>query len=480
MLGRRLPPPTDLVIALKDLPPPPANPFYERLNRLLDEAGFEPFVEDLCRPYYTEGFGRPGVPPGVYFRMLFFGYFEGLGSQRAIAWHCADGRSAQAFLGLPPHKATPDHSSLSKIRQRLPDCVHEQVFVFVLKLAEDQGLLPGKTVGVDSTLLEANAAMKTITRRDSGDDWKEYLRKLAAEAGLDNPSDEDLRRFDRQRKDKKVSNKDWTSPSDPDSKIAKMKDGTTHLAYKAEHVVDLQTELILAAPVYPADQPDSATLLESVIAAQVNLMEAESGLPLEALAAQPEAAISELTALEEAVTDKGYHKAETLVDCEAAGVRTYVPEKQLPQDRVWTDKPPAWEHAYRNNRRRVGGNRSKRLQKLRSEKVERSFAHVCETGGGRRSWLRGLLKVGKRYLMQVAGHNLGIVMRWVFGKGTPRSLQGLRAAVVAWILGGKGTRARRVQSWSAILGWEICGTRSDRSYFATLHVAEYVTFSTGC
>ena len=188
MLGRRLPPPMDLVIALKDLPPPPANPFYDRLNTLLDEAGFEPFVEDLCRPYYAEGFGRPGVPPGVYFRMLLFGYFEGLSSQRAITWRCADGRSAQAFLGLPPHKATPDHSSLTKIRQRLPDRVHEQVFVFVLKLAEDQGLLPGKTVGVDSTLLEANASLKTIVRRDSGDDWKEYLRKLAAEAGLDNPS----------------------------------------------------------------------------------------------------------------------------------------------------------------------------------------------------------------------------------------------------------------------------------------------------
>ena len=285
---------------------------------MLDEAGFEPFVEELCRPYYADGFGRPGVPPGVYFRMLFFGYFEGLASQRAIAWRCADSRSAQAFLGLPPHKATPDHSSLTKIRQRLPDRVHEQVFVFVLKLAEDNGLLPGKTVGVDSTMLEANAAMKTIVRRDSGDDWKSYLRKLAAEAGIDDPTDEELRRFDRQRPDKKVSNEEWVSPSDPDSRIAKMKDGTTHLAYKAEHVVDLQTELVLAAAVYPADQPDSATLLESVVAAQVNLMEAESGLSLAELAAQPEGAVAELTVIEEAAADKGYHKAETLADCAAA------------------------------------------------------------------------------------------------------------------------------------------------------------------
>lgn len=454
MLGRRLPPPADLVIALKDLPPPPANPFYQRLNALLDGAGFEPFVEDLCRPYYADHFGRPGIPPGVYFRMLFFGYFEGLDSQRAIAWRCADSRSVQAFLGLPPHRPTPDHSSLSKIRLRLPDTVHEQVFVFVLKLAENKGLLPGKTAGVDSTLLEANASMKTIVRRDSGDDWKGYLRKLAVEAGLDNPTDEELRRFDRQRKDKKVSNEDWTSPSDPDSRIAKMKDGTTHLAYKAEHVVDLATELILAAPVYPADQPDSATLIQSVVTAQVNLLEAESGRSLEELAAQPEATVAELTALEEAVTDKGYHKAETLADCAALGVRSYTPEKQQKQERVWTDKPPQWQRAYRNNRRRVAGSRSKRLQKLRSEKVERTFAHVCESGGGRRSWLRGLLKVGTSYLMRVAGHNLGVIMRWVFGKGTPRSLQGLRAAVVARIGCWIGTLARMGPSWSGTLGWE--------------------------
>lgn len=480
MLGRRLPPPPDLVIALKDLPPPPANPFYTRLNTLLDEARFEPFVEELCRPYYAEDFGRPGVPPGVYFRMLFFGYFEGLDAQRAIAWRCADSRSAQAFLGLPPHKATPEHSSLTKIRQRLPDSVHEQVFVFVLKLAEDKGLIPGKTVGVDSTFLEANAALKTIVRRDNGDDWKAYLRKLAAEAGIDNPTDEDLRRFDRQRKDKKVPNEEWMSPSDPDGKIARMKDGTTHLAYKAEHVVDLHTELIVAAPVYPADQPDSATLLESVVAAQANLMEAESGLSVEERAAQPEAVVAARTTVEEAVADKGYHKAETLADCEAAGLRTYIPEKRRKGHRVWTDKPPAWERAYRNNRRRVSGSRSKRLQKLRSEKVERSFAHVCETGGGRRSWLRGLLKVGVRYLMQVAGHNLGIIMRWVFSKGTPRSLQGLRAAVVVWMRGGMGTRACIQRSLSAMLAWEGREKLPDCRYFATFHVAEKLTFSTGC
>jgi IS5 family transposase len=378
-------------------------------------AAFDPFVEDLCRPYYADGIGRPGLPPGVYFRMLFVGYFEGLDAQRAIAWRCADSRSLQSFLGQALDKATPDHSSLTKVRQRLPEVVHEQVFEFVLKLADLKGLLKGKTVGVDATLLEANAAMKTIVRRDNGDDWKTYLRKLAAEAGIEDPTDAELRRFDRQRRDKKVSNEDWVSPTDPDSRIARMKDGTTHLAYKAEHVVDLASDLVLAAPVYPADQTDSDTLLPSVATAQVHL-----------LRAQTEAVI------EEAAADKGYHKAETLADCATVGVRTYIPELQRKQERVWTAKPAHWQRAYRNNRRRVRGARSKRLQKLRSEKVERTFAHVCETGGGRRSWLRGLIDVGKRYLMQVAGHNLGIIMRRVCGKGTPRSFQGAGAAVLAW------------------------------------------------
>jgi hypothetical protein len=401
-------------VATADLPPARAHPFYQRLNRLLDEVGFDPFVENVCGPYYADRIGRPGIPPGVYFRMLFVGYFEGLDSQRGIAWRCGDSRALQAFLGYLPHEATPEHSSLTKVRQRLPEVVHEEVFAWVLHLADAKGLLHGKTVSVDSTFLEANAAMKTIRRRDSGDDWKAYLRKLAAAAGIESPSDEDLRRFDKTRQGKKVSNAEWVSSSDPDSRITKMKDGTTHLAYKAEHVVDLGSNLVLAAEVYPADQADSATVLPSVASAQLNLLRADSD-----------------AVIEEAVADKGYHKAETLAACAAAGVRTYIPEQQRPQERVWTDKPASWETAYRSNRRRVHGARSKRLQKKRSEYVERTFAHVCESGGARRSWLRGLIRVSKRYLMQVAGHNLGIIMRRLFGSGTPRSLQGACAALAA-------------------------------------------------
>ena len=415
VMGRQSDRQPEFWLATQDLPPAPGHPFYQRLNALLNDAGFDRYVENLCRPYYAEKAGRPSIPPGVYFRMLFVGYFEGLDSQRGIAWRCHDSRSLQTFLGFLPTETTPDHSSLTVIRQRLPEVVHEEVFALVLKLAEHKGLVGSKTTAVDATLLEANAAMKTLVRRDSGDDYKAYLRKLAAEAGLEEPTDEELRRFDKKRKGKKMANEEWVSPTDPDSRIAKMKDGTTHLAYKAEHVVDLKTNMVLSAEIYPAPEPDAATMQHSLLTAQLNLLRADSDQDIE-----------------EMVADKGYHKAELLADCAAVGIRTYIPEPHLPRRR-WLDKPPEQEQAYRANRRRARGRRGKRLQKRRSEFVERTFAHVCETGGARRSWLRGLVRVSKRYLMQVAAHNLGIIMRKVFGVGTPRSLQGACAALGAWI-----------------------------------------------
>src|SRR5262245_51478784 len=273
-LGKRTPKQPALWLATTDLPPAPGHPFYQKLNQLLEEAGFDPFVEDLCRPFYADGVGRPGIPPGVYFRMLFVGYFEGLDSQRGIAWRCADSRSLQAFLGYLPDDPTPDHSSLTKVRQRLPEVVHEEVFAFVLRLADAKGLLQGQTVAVDATTLEANAALKGIRRRDTGDDWKAYLRRLAAEAG--STAEAGSRRCEKGRKGRKASNAGWASPPEPDSRIDKMKGGTTHLAYKAEHVVDLGSNMVLAAEVYPADRADSATLLDSLRSAQVNLIRAGS------------------------------------------------------------------------------------------------------------------------------------------------------------------------------------------------------------
>jgi transposase len=393
----------DLWVATTLLPRSPGHPFYLHLNQLLREAEFDRFVEGLCEPYYA-AWGRPSIPPGVYFRMLFVGYFEGIDSQRGISWRCKDSLSLREFLGASLSDTTPDHSSLTNTRQRLPFEVHEKVFVFVLSIADDKGLLKGKSIAVDATMLEANAAMKSIVRRESGEDWKAYLKRLAKEEGADDDNDDDLRRFDKKRKKKKVSNKDWKSPADPDAKIARMKDGTTHLAYKAEHAVDLASELIIAAEILPATTADPASLLPTITKAQQNLLEVNG------------------ETIVEVVADRGYHKNETLADCREAGLRTYVCEPKLNANRTWTDKPEEWEIAYRANRRRVRAAHSKALQRKRSELAERGFAHVCETGRGRRSWIRGLVEVGKRYLIQVAGRNLGIIMRKLFGVGTPRGL----------------------------------------------------------
>lgn len=406
----------ELWIATGALASVPKHVFYDKLNELLDEAGFDRFVEELCEPFYAER-GRDSIPPGRYFRMLFVGYFEELDSQRGIAWRCADSLSLRNFLFLEASQESPDHSSLTRIRERLPLFVHEQVFAFVLEIARQKKLLRGTQVGVDSTTLEANAAMKSIVRRDSGEDWREYLLALAEAEGVEINNDEDLRRFDKNRKKqgkKKVSNAEWVSPVDEDSRIVKMKDGRTHLGYKAEHVVDLVSEYILSADVVHGTDSDSQTLASSLVQAQTNLVRAGS-----------EAEIKEVAA------DKGYHANQTLVDCDALGVRTYIPERET-GPRRWTDKPAETEAAFRNNRRRVRRDKGKRLQRIRSELLERSFAHVCETGGARRTWLRGLEKINKRYQIHTAARNLGLLMRDLFGIGKPRVLQdGLEALEAA-------------------------------------------------
>ena len=397
----------EMFVMAEHLPKAPGHVFFRKLNAVLREAGFDRWVEDLCQPYYAQTQGRPGIPPGTYFRMLLIGYFEGIGSQRGIAWRCSDSLSLRDFLAIPLTEDSPDHSTLSVVRDRLPLEVHQAVFTWVLQLLDAKKLVKGKTVGVDSTTLEANAAMKSIVRRETGDDYETYVKQLMAKEGIENPSSDEVRRFDHKRKDKKVSNDEWVSETDPEACIAKMKDGTTHLAYKAEHVVDLETNAILAATIYAADHGDSQTLEDSINHAQTNLNEAET-----------EAEIKDVAA------DKGYHATEQLTAiAEHTAYRTYIPEPELKHERRWTDKPPEQKAAVYANRRRVRGERGKQIQRQRSEYVERTFAHVCETGGARRTWLRGLEKVQKRYLLAAAAHNIGVLMRKLFQMGTPRGLQ---------------------------------------------------------
>jgi transposase len=408
---------TELWVPTTDLPVAPSHPFYRRLNEILRAGEFDAFVERSCQPFYAARMGRPGLPPGVYFRLLLLGYFEGLDSERGIAWRAADSLALRDFLGLALHEAPPDHSTISRTRRLIDLETHRAVFVWVLEALAATKLLKGTTLGLDGTTLEANAALRSIVRRDTGEGYQEFLTTLAKASGIGTPTRADLARIDRRRK-KKGSNDDWTHPQDPDAKITKMKDGRTHLAHKAEHAVDLDTGAVVAVTVQDADDGDTSTMQATLIAAAEHL---EAVLPAEDV-------------LRELVTDKGFHSNDRLVDLAVIGVRTYISEPDRGRRR-WRKKPEARAAVYAN-RRRIRGSRGLRLLRRRGEYLERSFAHTYETGGMRRTHLRGHANILKRLLVHVSGFNLGLLMRTLVGVGTPRGLQGRFAALIAtlWAL----------------------------------------------
>jgi transposase len=401
-------------VATQDLPRSAAHPFYARLNQILGQQDFDSFVEGLCARFYADD-GRPGLPPGRYFRLLLIGYFEGLDAERAIAWRAADSFALREFLGLVLPEAPPDHSTISRTRRLIDLETHEAVFTWMLQRLADAGLVKGKTVGIDATTLEANAALRSIVRRDTGESYQDFLTKLAQASGIETPTRADLARIDRKRK-KKGSNDDWTHPHDPDAKITKMKDGRTHLAHKAEHAVDLETGAIVGVTVQDADDGDAETSIETLIAAAEHI----------------EIVLPDGDGLQEVVGDKGYHSNQSLIDLEAVGARSYISEPDRGQ-RNWKNKPDAQAAVYRN-RRRIRGPRGLRLLRLRGERLERPFAHLYETGGMRRVYLRGHTNILKRLLIHTGGFNLGLLMRQLIGVGTPRGLQGRLLAVVATLL----------------------------------------------
>jgi transposase len=407
-MGKRKSEQAPMWIPATDLPVSPGHPFYARLNAILDEAGFDRFAEEQCRQFYAPVMGRPSLPPGRYFRLLLLGYFEGLDSERGIAWRAADSLAVRSFVRLGLDAPAPDHSTISRTRRLIDVETHRAVFTWVQERLVAAGLLQGRTVAIDATTLEANAAMRSIVRRDTGESYQEFLTRLAAASGIKTPTREALARLDRRRK-KRTSNKDWKNPFDPDAKIAKMKDGRTHLAHKAEHAVDLDSGALVAVTLQGADVGDPTSLVETAIAAaeQVEAAHAPSTTPAE---------------LTEIVADKGYHSNQTMVDLDAVEVRSYIAEPARGR-RDWTDAPGAQAPTY-GNRRRVRGARGKRLLRRRGEYVERSFAHLYDTGGLRRTHLRGHPNILKRLLVHASAFNLGLVMRQAFGRGTPRGLQG--------------------------------------------------------
>jgi transposase len=409
----------------------PAHAFYDRLNQVLEQHHFDRNVEQLCRRYYKGRLGRPSITPGVYFRSLLLGYFEGIDSERGIAWRLADSRSMCKFIGYALTEETPDHSTISRTRRLYSVETHKAVFRWVLKILCEEGLVEGKTVSIDATTLEANAAMRSLVRRDNGQKYEDYLKELAKAAGIENPTREQLARWDRKRK-KKGSNKEWKNPYEPDARVTKMKDGSTHLAHKAEHAVDLSSGALLAVTLQGADQGDTTTLRQTLAEAGEAVAEL---IEHEAVTAPAEEPKVSLGGVEEVVADKGYHSGAAVQYVDAVGCRSYIPEPDRGR-RKWKGKKDEQKQVY-SNRRRVRGARSKRLQRKRSELTERSMAHMYETGGMRRVHLKGRKNILKRLLIHAGGFNLAMIMRKLVGVGKPRRLQGAFACIFArlgWLL----------------------------------------------
>jgi transposase len=453
-----------LWVATAELPKSPGHPFYTRLNALLDAADFDRFVEGECVRFYAPVMGRPSLAPGRYFRLLLVGYFEGIDSERGIAWRASDSLAVRSFLRLPVDEPPPDHTTISRTRRVIDLESHRAVFTWVQQRLVAAGLLKGKTIAVDATTLEANAAMRSIVRRDTEESYQEFLSGLAQASGIATPTREDLARLDRKRK-KKTSNEDWKYPWDPDAKIAKMKDGRTHLAHKAEHAVDLETGALVAVTLPDADQGDTTTIIETAIAAAEQIEDAQ-------------AAVRAPEPLAEIIADKGYHSNQTMIDLEAVGLRSYVAEPDRGR-RDWSKEPQAQIPVYAN-RRRIRGARGRFLMRQRGERLERSFAHLYDTGGMRRTHLRGHTNILKRLLVHAGGFNLGLVMRHLIGSGTPRGLQDRPATVVAAFLLLLGAPQRWLVAISA---WHplMAAARPVTSPTTTTgHFSAVVTYTTGC
>jgi transposase len=408
-----------------ELPVTPGHPFYSRLNEVLDKAGFDRFCEECCAGFYHAKLGRPSLPPGLYFRIMMIGFFEGLDSERGIAWRLADSLTLRQFLSIGLDEKTPDHVTISRTRRLMDGETHQRVFTWVLERLAQGGLIKGKTIGVDSTTLEANAAMKSIVRRDTGESYTAYLQRLAVAEGM-NPEDAAaLRRMDRKRA-KKMPNKDWENPNDAEAEITRLKDGRTALAYKAENAVDMETGAIVAVTTHGGAAGDTATVETTVVEAAV----AVAGLIAEHT---PEGEYQvHADGVEEVVTDKGYHSNDVVRSFTEMELRTYIAEPER-GERNWDGKPAEKEAVYAN-RRRIRGARGKRLQAQRGERIERNFAHQFDTGGMDRLYVRGIVNVHKKLLIQAAACNLALLLRSWYGAGKPRAAHDRIVAAVFAIL----------------------------------------------
>jgi transposase len=405
------------------LPVGASHPFYQRLNQILDEKKFDEHVETLCADFYAGEVGRPGLAPGIYFRLLMVGYFEGIDSERGIAWRASDSLSIRSFVRIALDESVPDHSTISRTRRLMDLETHQAVFQWVLAVLAEKKLLKGTTMGVDATTLEANAALRSIVRRDSGERYEEFLTRLARESGIETPTRKQLAKLDRKRP-KKGSNDDWTHPHDPDARITKMKDGRTHLAHKAEHAVDMETGAIVAVTLHGADEGDTATIPDTVAEAGERIATVVADADNDEVAKQ-----MSVDGPREVVTDKGYHSRAVVSELTEWGVRTYCSEPNRGRQR-WADQEREQQAVYAN-RRRIRGERGLRLLRQRGEKLERWNQHLYDRGGMRRLHLRGRENILKRLVVHAGAANLGLLMRKLFGKGTPRGLREARQVMIS-------------------------------------------------
>lgn len=409
-----------LWIATSDLPMTPANAFHQRLDRAFAKIGFGDAVRALCEPYYETDVsrgGRPGIDPEVYFKMLIVGFFENLKSERAIEARCADSMSIRQFLHYELHESTPDHSSLTKIRQRLPEEVFEQVFGLILLTLKKNKLIIGARVAIDGSILEANAALRSLQHRLTGEAYHEYVKKLAEAAGVDPDDATAVRRFDRKRPGRKTSNDEWQNPHDPDAKVGRTKHGATRMVYKPEHVADLDTGAILDVDVRPGDEHDTENLKERIIAAEERVNEALG---------EPKTRVLFNTL----VTDKGFYKVGELVKLQGWGIQTIISD---PIDNRRLDRLEEKERAaVLTAERLVQSDEGKQLLGRRGERLERTFQHVMDCGGARRTTLRGRANIRKRYLIQSACANISLLLRSL---GSPGTLKQALAAPRAKVTG---------------------------------------------
>ena len=463
-----------LWISHNELAKGPGHPFYKRVNELLEMKQFDEFAEKECARFYAaKNQGRPSLTPGIYFRMLLVGYFEGIDSERGIAWRAADSMGLRKFLGIGLDEQTPDHSTISRTRRLIDVETHRKVFFWILELLREQGLVKGKTVGIDATTLEANAAMRSIVRRDSGESYEEFLKGLAKKSGIETPTREDLARFDRKRKNK-ASNKDWVNPHERDARITKMKDGRTHLAHKAEHAVDLKTGAVLAVTLQEADQGDTTTVIKTLGQA------GENGAELIGTEEANQKPQMHLPGIEEVVTDKGYHSGAMLVLLKSAQVRTYIPEKKQKGQRDWDGKGEQQEAVYAN-RRRINGAYGKRLLRKRGELIERSFAHCYDTGAMRRTHLRGHQNILKRLLIHVGAFNLSLIFRSLLGAGTPRELRNRLARLFSRLFGALCQLWMRTERGNSVFSPLGFRSRRNRRYLRyRLHHSKEPASVTDC